>query len=375
MLKRILCLLLTVCLMLPLTVSAASPSISALQRSANKKEIYTYLTGTLGCNRAAACGILANIERESSYNPQAQIVDTNGKISYGLCQWNGSRHIALQDFCAKNGLDYTTVTGQLQYLRSELKSSEARAWSYMQGFSNSLEGARGAGLTWASKFERCTKSDWERRGKLAADLYVEMGGNAVTGVLLGDTAKYQSGQFPDVSSQQWFAPSVETAVEKGLMKGDDLGQFNPFNSITVAESITMACRIYSRFTGDGASFQTSGMWYTPYFDYALRKGIIDRNLSSADPNKAATRTQFAQIMAKALPEGTLGRINTVPDNAIPDVKTSDRSGSAVYALYRQGILTGDEAHSFHGERNIQRAEAAAIAARIAVPALRQSFVM
>ena len=375
MLKRILCLLLTVCLTLPLTVSAASPSIDALQRSANKKEIYAYLTGTLGCSRASACGILANIERESGYNPQAQIVDTNGKLSYGLCQWNGPRNIALQDFCAKNGLDYTTVNGQLQYLRSELKSSEARAWSYMQGFSNSLEGARGAGLTWASKFERCARSDWERRGKLAADLYVEMGGSAVTGELLGNAVQYRDGQFPDVNSRQWFAASVETAVRKGLMKGDELGQFNPFNSITVAESVTMACRLYSRFTGDGASFQSSGMWYTPYLDYALRKDIIDGSLYRADPNKAATRTQFAQIMAGALPEGTLGRINTVPDNTIPDVKISDRSGGAVYALYRQGILTGDTDHSFHGGWNIQRAEAAAIVARIAVPAQRQSFVL
>lgn len=56
--------------------------------SANADYIFEYLTKRLGYSEAAACGIMANIRCESTFNPQAY---NAGGGSYGLCQWTGGR--------------------------------------------------------------------------------------------------------------------------------------------------------------------------------------------------------------------------------------------------------------------------------------------
>ena len=59
---------------------------------ANKQEIFHYLTNNMGLNSAAACGVMANIERECDFDPTA--VGGGGR-SYGLCQWTDSRQTGL----------------------------------------------------------------------------------------------------------------------------------------------------------------------------------------------------------------------------------------------------------------------------------------
>ena len=75
----------------------------------NYSYIYDYLIN-LGYNKAATCGILANIKFESTFNPG---VDTG--TYYGLCQWGGGRRSNLFAWCESNGLDPYSVDGQLQY--------------------------------------------------------------------------------------------------------------------------------------------------------------------------------------------------------------------------------------------------------------------
>ena len=118
----------------------------------NRGIVYEYLTREMGCNSATACGIMANIEKESSFNPLSQCMDTNGKISYGICQWNGGRKTKLENYC---GAAYNTLNGQLRYLKYELETSEASAWRRMQGIENTSAGAYEAAGRWAQYFERC----------------------------------------------------------------------------------------------------------------------------------------------------------------------------------------------------------------------------
>lgn len=73
--------------------------------------------------------MLANIESESSFNPTISVIDTNGKISYGICQWNASRFDDLRNYCNSNGYDYTSIDGQLKFLKYELEHSEKYAFS------------------------------------------------------------------------------------------------------------------------------------------------------------------------------------------------------------------------------------------------------
>ena len=108
--------LVTLITVIPLSANAASTS--------NKTEVFSYLTKELGFNSAAACGIMANIEKESNFKPGTIIRDSNGLQSGGLCMWNGSRLNRLKNYCNNNGLNYLSIKGQLSYLAYELKLSQ-----------------------------------------------------------------------------------------------------------------------------------------------------------------------------------------------------------------------------------------------------------
>lgn len=393
---------LAVCLVLPLTVCAQG--LTAAQKKENKSEVYAFLTNTMKCNTATACGIMANIQSESSFDPEANCIDTNGLTSFGLCQWNGKRNAQLQDYCERQGLDYRSVAGQLQFMWYELKNGESAAWSAMQSFPNTTDGAYQAGYTWASKFERCAKVYWIPRAELAQTYFEEYGGVETTdtttdtatdtttdtipsiqkvdmGGLEQNTATYTVGQFSDVSAAQWFNTCVAVAVKKGLIQGDAKGRFKPYGNVTIAEAVTMACRVHSRYYNDGETFvktDASWKWYQPYMDYAYINNIIEKDLYTiSDPTAPATRAQFVQILYSALPDAALPKVNTVNSGDIPDVSITASYAAAVYVFYRAGILTGDDdgKRSFKPTSAIQRSEAAAILARIADSTTRKAFVM
>jgi len=190
-------------------------------------------------------------------------------------------------------------------------------------------------------------------------------------------ATYKQGQFYDVPAGKWYAKNVASAVEFGLMKGQTSNAFSPEGNVTVAETVTMAARIHSIYTTGSANFkQASGSrWYDVYYDYAYKNGILTASYHKDIANWAITRAQFAEIFAKALPASALPAKNTVKNNAIPDVPSSASYGKAVYTLYRAGILTGSDGNYFYPSTAINRAQAAAIASRMADSDLRMSVTM
>ena len=81
--------------------------------AANERDVYNYLTGTMGMNSAAASGVMANMYRESRF--YVDITNDYG-TAYGLCQWYGDRWTNLQNYCNSNGLDWHTLYGQMRFL-------------------------------------------------------------------------------------------------------------------------------------------------------------------------------------------------------------------------------------------------------------------
>ena len=118
---------------------------------------------------------------------------------------------------------------------------------------------------------------------------------------------------------------------------------------------------------------------TPEFDFGFP--VIAKPSNSAayynsDVTQKATRAQYAEIFANALPGDGLYPINTVADNAVPDVKMSESYATSVYKLYRAGILTGgDVKGTFSPLTYITRAESAAIVSRMAETNNRVSFTL
>ena len=189
------------------------------------------------------------------------------------------------------------------------------------------------------------------------------------------TQTYASGQFADVSDGAWYAQSVKTAYELGLVQGVSDTAFNPSGSITIGSTIALAARLHSIYTTGSASFTQGSPWYQVYVDYAVQNGILTSG-QFADYNANATRRQFAGILAKAMPAEALAAVNTVEDGAIPDVVAGSLNYNEIYTLYRAGILTGnDAAGTFAPETTIDRASVAAIVSRMADPELRQSITL
>ena len=146
-------------------------TLFSVTSSSNETIIYDFLKNTMGFNTAAACGILANIYKESSFNPGSSCLDVNGLTSYGICQWNGARFTALKNYCSSKGYNYTSLTGQLNYLKYELEGSEKYACSKIKNVDNNSTGAYNAGYNWARYFERCAQEYYAQRAVLARDTY------------------------------------------------------------------------------------------------------------------------------------------------------------------------------------------------------------
>ena len=135
-----------------------------------ERQVYQYLTEQMGLPSSSACGILANMEQESAFNPGA--VGDNG-TSYGLCQWHAGRYTALRTFCQGKGLDYQTVAGQMAYLRYELENTYSSLLAELKVQKNDADGAYRAAYLWCVEFERPVNMEQNGilRGSIARGKY------------------------------------------------------------------------------------------------------------------------------------------------------------------------------------------------------------
>ena len=114
-----------------------------------KDKVYNYLASQ-GFNNAAICGIMANIQHESSFNTQAL---GDGGTSYGICQWHNSRWSNLKNYCSSNNLDASSLDDQLSSLVHELESSYLGVYNTLQNVPNTKDGAYQAAVKWTTDFE------------------------------------------------------------------------------------------------------------------------------------------------------------------------------------------------------------------------------
>lgn len=187
--------------------------------------------------------------------------------------------------------------------------------------------------------------------------------------LIPATKTPTTGRFPftDVTTGDWFYDAVKGAWENGLINGVTATTYQPKGTLTVAEAIKLASALHQMIK-DGKVTLTNGRgyWYETYVNYGVREGILDESyqkLSYEQMTKPVSRSEFVHIFFKAV--GSYKTINSVADNSIPDVKTTDSYGDEIYTFYRAGILTGsDAAGTFHPASTIVRSEAAAILVRM-----------
>ena len=182
--------------------------------------------------------------------------------------------------------------------------------------------------------------------------------------------------FADVPSDSWYYSSVKAAWENGLIDGVTVNEFKPNATLTVAQTIKLAAALHQLDRTGEVSLKNSGAnWYDSYVNYAVVNGIIEKdyaNYTKAQMNAPVTRGEFVHIFHGA--EEAYKAINTVANNAIPDVKATDKFAAEIYEFYRAGILTGSDAKgTFHSASTIKRSEAAAILLRMFEASARVSI--
>ena len=184
--------------------------------------------------------------------------------------------------------------------------------------------------------------------------------------------------FADVPSDSWYYSSVKAAWENGLIDGVTVNEFKPNATLTVAQTIKLAAALHQLDRTGEVSLKNGGAnWYDSYVSYAVTNGIIEKdyaNYTQAQMNAPVTRGEFVHIFHGA--EEAYKAINTVADNAIPDVKATDKFAAEIYEFYRAGILTGSDAKgTFHSASTIKRSEAAAILLRMFEASARKGITL
>lgn len=172
--------------------------------ASNEQIIYEYLVNTMGLNTAAACGVLANIENESDFNPNLYGDKIDGQFtSYGICQWHNERWTALKNYCNNHGYNWESLTGQLHYLEYELKNESrfSLVWSTLTSVPNTAQGCYDAAYRWCYSFEvphyydspyQGYNSESEYRAYYAKNTYWPKYQNAASSGYLSSCTQYPS---------------------------------------------------------------------------------------------------------------------------------------------------------------------------------------
>ena len=182
---------------------------------------------------------------------------------------------------------------------------------------------------------------------------------------------YKAGMYTDMYTLHTFTENVRAGYEFGIMQGYGT-RFGINDNITRLASIIIACRLNCIYYDGSNHIDTtySGTTQERYLAYAKDHGIL---CDFADVSRNATRDEFAAILSSAFPDEALPGINTVVDDAIPDVTMDMDYAAGIYRLYRAGILNGSDANgTFYPDTYITRGAACAIATRMCDVSLRKS---
>lgn len=150
----------------------------------NAQYILNYLTAK-GWTKNAVCGMLGNMETESTINPGIWQSLQAGNMSggYGLVQWTpATKYI---NWANANGLDYTKIDSQLKRIIYEVNNNVQ--WINIQSgmtfkeFTKSTESAYQLGMYFLSDYERPAESNQPARGQQAEYWFDNLTGDGSSG--------------------------------------------------------------------------------------------------------------------------------------------------------------------------------------------------
>lgn len=179
--------------------------------------------------------------------------------------------------------------------------------------------------------------------------------------------------FSDVSPSAWYANDVASVQQYGIINGTGNGKFSPNGTLTLAQAITMAARTYAHINCETIPTEGDSTWYAPYLRYADEKGICAMGEFGGNYNGECSRFTMALLFERVVPQGTDITRNEI--YSLPDVLYTTYT-YPVFHLYQLGVLTGSDKYgTFNPDKNITRAETAAILHRVLEPSARKTVTL
>lgn len=171
------------------------------------------------------------------------------------------------------------------------------------------------------------------------------------------TAVSQKG-FEDLTNYAWAETAVYALADKGIIAGRSANTFDPGAQVTRAEFVKMivgALQVPSADYDGRFKDVSADDWFAPYVAAAAAAGIAEGSGDTFDPNACITREDMAVLFFRAL------KFESADDARAVFYDTDEISGyaiEAVYALYKQGIVSGVGEGYFAPKKPASRAEAA-----------------
>lgn len=359
--------------------SAPAAQKGTSQKAALNSNVYTifnFLVSECGFNAAAACGVIANIECESNFNPNLW---GDNNTSYGICQWHNERLTAMQNWCDSNGYNWKTLTGQLNYLKKELSANDSKYLyngltiaNKLKAKANTADGAYDAGYDWCYYYEvpANKKTRSKERGDRAKNTYwPQLKDSSVT----VDPDETQSGQvysiFSDVKKGVWYCTPIQYVYDNEIMTGTSKTTFEPNTSLNRAMAATVLYKLSqtdSKFklsSTNTASFSDvpSNAWYTKAVKWAAGAGIVKGyDNGTFGPSDKITREQFATILyAYAKKLGCNVSATTSLSSYSDSGSISSYATTAMKWAVAKKIMTGSDG-KLRPKSSLTRAEASAM---------------
>lgn len=184
--------------------------------------------------------------------------------------------------------------------------------------------------------------------------------------------------FSDVPQSQWAYSVIDEASDDGIMNGKAAGVFAPNATLTRAEYATMlynlapesdVMKLVHGSTADNGLYDVDGnAWYADTVSWAVARGVFKNNGGSFSPNRTITREEMAVATYEFLHKYCDGKfvLDSIYKGFTDDAAFSASANrDKVYILVNNGIIAGKSDGSFDPQGSLTRAEAAAMAVRVA----------
>lgn len=184
--------------------------------------------------------------------------------------------------------------------------------------------------------------------------------------------------FSDVPQSHWAYSVIDEASDDGIMSGKAAGVFAPNATLTRAEYATMlynlapesdVMKLVHGSTADNGLYDVDGnAWYADTVSWAVARGVFKNNDGSFSPNRTITREEMAVATYEFLHKYCDGKfvLDSIYKGFTDDAAfSSSANRDKVYILVNNGIIAGKSDGSFDPQGSLTRAEAAAMAVRVA----------